>query len=315
MNPLALVLLIPLALALAAWGWQIYPRTRLVAWALLPALCSLALLSGGGLLGWVIGLDVLLAVVVAADLATIPGARWFTCEREMGRIASLQKPHPVKLTIGNRSTRPLSVSVRDDVPAECRAEPEQFGLRLPPQSRSMVEYALEPERRGAFRLESVYLRLSSRLGFWQRHVCLPAAGVLHVYPDMRQLREYCAVGADQPAEPAGNAAHAPHRARQRVRAAARLHARRQLQVHRLAQHRPPRQADGQGFPGQPEPARALAARLRANDERHVRGHQHGRPRAQRGFDVELCRAQPGRHRGPALLCRRDRAASCRRGAA
>ncbi len=108
----------------------------------------------------------------------------------MGRIASLQKPHPVRLVIGNRSTRALSIGVRDDVPAECRAEPAQFGLRLPPQSRSTVAYALEAERRGDFRLEAVYLRLASRLGFWQRYLRVPAASVLHVYPDMRQLREY-----------------------------------------------------------------------------------------------------------------------------
>ncbi len=84
------------------------------------------------------------------------------------------------------------MGVRDDVPDECQAKPEHFQVRLPPQSRSTVGYELSAQRRGAFRLEPVYLRVGSRLGLWQRQFACPtpAGNVLHVYPDMQQMREY-----------------------------------------------------------------------------------------------------------------------------
>ncbi len=190
MNPLALLILVPLALAGLGWAKQIYPHRLLVVWTLFPALMSLGLVVGAGFWPWLIGFDALVAVVVAADLATVPSRKWFACEREMGRIASLRKPHPVMLTISNRSRRPLEVWLRDDVPEECSAQPDQFGLRMPPQSRSSVHYQLEARRRGAFRLEAVYLRATSRLKLWQRHMTFPAVDALNVYPDMRQMREY-----------------------------------------------------------------------------------------------------------------------------
>jgi uncharacterized protein (DUF58 family) len=189
-NPLSLVVLVPLVLAGLAWAKQIFPQRMLVLWALLPAAMSLGLVVGSRFTPWLIGFDVLLAAVVLVDLATLPPRKWFACQREMGRIASLRKPHPVKLTISNRSTRALEVWVRDDVPQECDATPPQFGLRLAPQSRSIVSYQIEARRRGAFRMDAVYFRVASRLKLWQRYLTFPAENSLHVYPDMRQMSEY-----------------------------------------------------------------------------------------------------------------------------
>lgn len=190
MNPLSLLLLVPLALVGLAWAKQIYPQRMLALWALFPAAMSLGLVLGPEFIPWLIGFDALLLVVLLGDLLTLPPRKWFACQRAMGRIASLQKPHPVELTISNRSPRPLQVWVRDDVPQECRAVTEQFAVRLPPQSRSSVHYQIRAGRRGAFRMDAVYLRVSSRLKLWQRYLTFPAENALHVYPDMRQLREY-----------------------------------------------------------------------------------------------------------------------------
>jgi uncharacterized protein (DUF58 family) len=190
LNPLALLFLIPLVLAALAWTKQIYPHRMLVLWALFPAAMSLGLIVARGFLPWLIGFDVLMVVVLLADLATVPPRKWFACQREMGRIASLQKPHPVKLTVSNRSSRPLQAWVRDDIPLECRATPEQIALRLPPQSRVSIAYQLEAGRRGAFQMDAVFLRVTSRLKLWQRYLSFPAENALHVYPDMRQLSEY-----------------------------------------------------------------------------------------------------------------------------
>ena len=190
MNPIvplavAIVLLFGLGYALA-----IYPRRRLVVWAVFPCVLSLGLLSVPRFMPWLAAIDALLIGVALADLASVPRRRWFACERAMGRIASLGKPHEVQLTISNRLRRALVVGVRDDVPLECDAVPEQFGVLLPPQSRASVHYQLLARRRGEFRLEAVYLRVTSRLGLWQRQFRFGVENVLHVYPDMQQLREY-----------------------------------------------------------------------------------------------------------------------------
>jgi uncharacterized protein (DUF58 family) len=188
-NPLALLLLIPLALAVLAW-LRIYPRRAMIAWALLPALLSVGLIAGRQFLPLLLGLDGLLLLVFAADALTLPRRASFECRREMQRVASLRMPHEVKLTIANRAPRPREVWVRDDVPDACQAEPEQFHLQLPPTSRSTVHYRLEASRRGAFRLQTVYLRVTSFLRLWQRDLRYGVDDPLHVYPDMRQMREY-----------------------------------------------------------------------------------------------------------------------------
>jgi uncharacterized protein (DUF58 family) len=189
-NPLALLILLPLALLALGWAFSIYPRRAMVWWALLPALLSVALVSSPQFLPVLIGLDAFLVVAFTIDLATMPRRRSFDAQREMGRIASLKKPHPVKLTISNRSRRTHAVSVRDDLPDDCEAEPEQLERVLPPTSRTTVHYQLKARRRGAFWLEAVYLRVTSALGLWQRDLKYPAESALHVYPDMRQMREY-----------------------------------------------------------------------------------------------------------------------------
>jgi uncharacterized protein (DUF58 family) len=189
-NPLVPLAGAAITLLALAYALAIYPRRRLVVCAIVPCVWSLGLLSMPALAPWLVALDALVIGVAAADLFSVPRRQWFACEREMVRVASLRDPHPIRLTISNRLARPLVVGVRDDVPQECDAQPEQFQVRLPAQSRATVHYQLLARRRGAFRLEGVYLRVASRLGLWQRQFRFPVENALHVYPDMRQMREY-----------------------------------------------------------------------------------------------------------------------------
>ncbi|MGD9721943.1 MAG: DUF58 domain-containing protein [Pirellulales bacterium] len=190
MNPVLPLLATVVVLLALAYARAIYPLKRLATVALFPVILSLALLTNATFAPWLIAIDVLLAGVALVDLLSLPRRNWFECERTVGRIASLGKPHPVRLTISNRHTQAVLVGVRDDVPEECRATPEQFHVLLPPQSRASVNYHLAARRRGAFHLGAVYLRVTSRLGLWQRQLTYPAPSELHVYPDMQQMREY-----------------------------------------------------------------------------------------------------------------------------
>ena len=190
MNPLTLVLLLPLALVILARWLAIYPRRPMIWLAMVPAVASAALLAGRELLVPLLALDGVIVVVMLADLLSLPRRGAFGAQREVQRVASLKSPHPVKLTIANRSSRAIDVWVRDDLPDEFETDREQFHVRLPPTSRSLLHYQLTATRRGKFPLRVVYLRVASRLRLWQRDFQYPAENELHVYPDMRQMREY-----------------------------------------------------------------------------------------------------------------------------
>jgi uncharacterized protein (DUF58 family) len=190
-NTLVYPLLLIVPLAILAWRWHIYPHRPLVYLAAVPAALSLALVFGARAMLWPLaGLDAVLAVVAIVDLWSLPRAADFAIERQVGRIASLGKTHRVTLTIVNASRRDRVVSIRDDAAVDLRPEPDRFTIRLAARSRVTLGYDLRPRRRGAFALELVYLRAGSRLGLWQRHLRYPAASVVHVYPDLKQVGEY-----------------------------------------------------------------------------------------------------------------------------
>lgn len=178
------------AFVLLARFTKTYPHQPLVLLVVVPGLLSLALMSAGGLFVPLLALDGAIIALAVVDLLSLPRLGSFLAERQMLRAASLKKPHPVQLTITNRSRRTQSVWVRDGVPMPLMAEPDDVLLRLKPRSRSTVRYVIKAGRRGAFSLEAVHLRVRSRLGLWQRYLTYPLEADLNVYPDMKQLSEY-----------------------------------------------------------------------------------------------------------------------------
>ena len=184
------LLALALPLATLAWWLRIYPRRPLIWLAAVPALASLALLLEPAATTAILALDAALACVAVADLFTLPRRKAFSLQRATGRIASLQKPHAVTVTLVNHSSRPHHVTLRDGLPHELRPEPHQFQALLDSRSRAVFRYLLRPRRRGAFEIERAFLRAVSRLGFWQRLLDYPLATAIHVYPDMQQLGQY-----------------------------------------------------------------------------------------------------------------------------
>jgi uncharacterized protein (DUF58 family) len=190
MNPLfyLLLLIIPLA-ALARWR-RAYPSQRLLYLALGPAVASLLLLIWTGLWPVVLVVDLAVSVAAIADLLSIPGMGAFAVERQAVRIASLQKPHRITLTVLNRSNREHTAAVRDGYPPSFVANPPEFELHLLPRTRAKMHYDLSASRRGAFTFETVHLRVESRWRLWVRFLVYPVETLIHVYPDMKQLAEY-----------------------------------------------------------------------------------------------------------------------------
>jgi hypothetical protein len=99
--------LIAMALPPAALGWwlRIYPRRPLVWMAAVPALAAIAVVFLPDATYGILALDGVLGFAALADLCTLPRRRSFSLQRATGRIASLQKPHAVTVTLVNHASR------------------------------------------------------------------------------------------------------------------------------------------------------------------------------------------------------------------
>jgi len=169
---------------------RVYPHTSLLALLLVPAALSLVLVARPEFLTVVLLVDIGVVTLALADLFTLPRASAFAAQRELERVASLDKPHTVRLMVVNHRRRPVHLWVRDDLPGYCEATPDEFALYMKGRSRVQLEYRFKPHRRGAFSLEFVHLRVRSHWGVWKRYVSCPASSPVHVYPNMVQLSEY-----------------------------------------------------------------------------------------------------------------------------
>lgn len=140
-----------------------------------------------------VAVDYIVAAVLLIDgLTSLPiFGQPFSVSREVDRIASLARPHLVRLRIENRSHRGYRLTAKDDAAPSLRPDTETFSERaLPKRSAETLEYELEPQERGLFRLEQVFLRIRSRFGLWHRYITLPCENEVCVYPNLRQMTEY-----------------------------------------------------------------------------------------------------------------------------
>lgn len=156
-------------------------------------------------------IDGFIIAVMVLDVLSLPRSKAFQVERSCQRTASLKKKHPVTLTISNltaKSRFSLSnillpkklrdilqigdtpITIKDDLPQEFAATPEDFSIDLPARSRTTLEYDLLASRRGAFSMQRVFIQGESRFGLWKRIIHVPQETTINVYPDMKQLAEF-----------------------------------------------------------------------------------------------------------------------------
>ena len=172
--------------ALGASGWVVA--------AFLPAFGLLTALFDGALL--------LLALV---DLIMSPKPRDFDLEREFNAKMNLGAPNDVTIRVKSRAKLPVSLTVRDEVPASFAVSTKQaprtrletplpplarFEMRVEPLKTTESTYQLLPNRRGDFRFGRLHARTTSGLGFWHRQFEREAPGEARVYPDTTAVRRY-----------------------------------------------------------------------------------------------------------------------------
>ena len=169
---------------------KIWPGRALGTLLLVPALLSLALFAGDSLMPVVIAIDLLVLACALFDLGSLRGAAMLRISRSCGSTCSLGEPQQVTLLIDNPRRRGLRLRLRDDVPEPFTAEPAEFQVNVPRQSRVELEYRLVPARRGTYVLERVDGLVFSRLGLWVRTCSWPVPTEIRVYPDVHQIARY-----------------------------------------------------------------------------------------------------------------------------
>ncbi|MFT5523861.1 MAG: hypothetical protein ACI9HK_001810 [Pirellulaceae bacterium] len=171
-----------------------YPSTVFILLALVTTAMTFLLLriNNETLLFIILIADAATLLIATGDLFTLPKNSAFTAERKLMRIASIQKPHPVSLTINNHTKSGYSLLIKDGVPQvfEVDEEEQEFSIQLAGQSRVTKDYDLIPTIRGAYELKAVYIQVQSFFGLWKKYIRIPLKNTINVYPDMKQLSEY-----------------------------------------------------------------------------------------------------------------------------
>lgn len=171
---------------------HIYPHSTLPALMLVPCVMSVLVLVVPDSLVLVLVIDSAILVLAAIDLFSLPRQEDWAASRNTQRIASLDKPQRVEITIVHNRMRRcrIQVWVRDDVPREFEATPEEMSLHIVGRCRARLEYKFTPRSRGAFSMKTVHVRAASRWKIWKRQYFHPVESIVHVYPNMVQLAEY-----------------------------------------------------------------------------------------------------------------------------
>ncbi len=186
---LMLALLVPLLLLM--FLRRTFPTSRLTALAVLPFLMTLAI---PWLPVWwwyvIVLLDSAILLAAISDVWTLPKLSDIHVARSMQRVASLDKPHPVEVSVDNRGTRRLRMRLAEDASDRLTLAPPMHKIDLLPGKRLTVHHTVTAHRRGAFELQHLYCQVASLLGLWRQQQVLDVHSDLHVYPDIKQISEY-----------------------------------------------------------------------------------------------------------------------------
>jgi uncharacterized protein (DUF58 family) len=190
--PWLLLALLSLPLVVAAWKFKVYPSIWWIVILGISLVASVITIFAPNFLVFAAAIDFFLIMFAAVDFLWLylNSNRGIEVLRNIPRTCSLGVPLISELTVENRTGLTLRGSLRDDLPANFESSPAEHSLRLPPLGRMTVRRKLTPGRRGAFKLEYVYLRLISPQRLWVRHLRLDLLSPLNVYPDMKQLSAY-----------------------------------------------------------------------------------------------------------------------------
>jgi uncharacterized protein (DUF58 family) len=190
-TPWTVLLLCLLPLLLLIRFQSIYPTGRTAWLTAVPLLLSLPL-PWMPSWWWMVpaSAGAVLAIVLVADLLSLPDVRKIRVDRSMPRVASLENRHRVSMQVDNRNRRAIRLLLAEDAADGLLIEPGVHTLQIGPAKRVLVEHFITPHRRGSFLLEKAFSHIFSSAQLWRRQHAFECRSRLHVYPDIKQISKY-----------------------------------------------------------------------------------------------------------------------------
>lgn len=136
---------------------------------------------------------IFLAILLALcwrDLRTIPAANLLAARRELPPRFAFDIEHKIDLIIGNRSGRPLQLTVRDELPDSFELRGNLPSGDIPAGEAARFTYSILPLKRGAFAFGDVVVRVSGAAGLLQKQISLSAPNNVKVYPNFKTVARY-----------------------------------------------------------------------------------------------------------------------------
>ncbi len=163
------------------------PTARLVFFALVATLVSLAAGYVGALRPAMFAGDAVLVVGVVAD-ALLGRGRRIEVDRQAAAIFSVGRPNAVAIHLRNRGGRLLRGLVADDPLEACESVGSPARFALAGHATTVVRYEVLPSRRGPRALGAITVRYALPLGLLARQERTPLPATVDVYPDVHAAR-------------------------------------------------------------------------------------------------------------------------------
>jgi uncharacterized protein (DUF58 family) len=164
------------------------PQPRLL-WAIAIGAALIALAVASPVLAVVaIIYHVGLVVIVARDLALLPGRAGFAVRRVMPEPFSLGEVEEVRVVIENPAAAGLTARLADHAPPELKPQPREVAGSFDRDGRLELAYTTFSPRRGAYHFGPVDLQLMRDDGWWRRQVRLPQPHEVAVFPNVVAIK-------------------------------------------------------------------------------------------------------------------------------
>lgn len=129
-----------------------------------------------------------LVLVLARDIALLPGRSGYRVRRVMPEPFSLGEHEEVKVVIENSAAAGLLATIADHAPADLTPQPREVAGRFDRNGRLELTYSTTSPRRGAYRFGPVDLQVSRRDGWWRRQVRLQHPNEVAVFPNVVAIK-------------------------------------------------------------------------------------------------------------------------------
>jgi uncharacterized protein (DUF58 family) len=129
-----------------------------------------------------------LLIVVARDLALLPGQAGYQVHREMPQPFSLGEREDVTVVVENPGAAGLMARVADHAPDDLKPQPREVEGRFDTAGHLRLSYRTASPKRGAYRFGPVDLRVWREQGWWRRQVRLMHQDEVAVFPNVVAIK-------------------------------------------------------------------------------------------------------------------------------